>query len=62
MIIQLKRTLNAEERKALADSGIKLLQYIQNKGWYARVVGELDLSARLLNEIRGSWEITPAEC
>jgi len=57
VIIQLKRTLNAKEREVLADSGIKLLQFIRNQGWYASIKGGLIPSLPILEEIRGSWPI-----
>lgn len=59
IIVQLDRIPNASERLSLADSGIKLVQYIHNRGWFASVSGDFDISSPQLERVRGSWSIQP---
>ena len=61
VIVQLDRIPNATERLSLADSGIKLVQYIHNRGWYASVSGDFDISSPQLERVRGSWSIQPSD-
>jgi hypothetical protein len=57
VIIQLDSDPTAADRENLARSGIKLLHYIQNRGWYASVSGGVDTSHPLLERVRGTWAI-----
>ena len=61
VLLQLKRNLNADERKSLEGSGIRLLQFVRNRGWYASVEGGIDETSPLLKDIRGSWDIVPED-
>ena len=57
VILQLDRIPNASERKALEASGIKLVQYLSDRGWFATVKG--GLTAEAMSRVRGSWNILP---
>jgi len=61
VIIQLDRIPNAAQRRALQASGIYLLQYVQNRGWFAAVKGGLDPSLPLLDKVQGSWAVGPED-
>ena len=59
VVLQLDRIPNASERKALEATGIKLVQYLSDRGWFATVKG--GLTAEAISRVRGSWNILPAD-
>jgi len=61
VIVQLDRTPTAEEREELERSGIRLVEYLQNQAWYASVAGGLAEFSPVLERVRGSWSIEPAD-